>query len=226
MAEDETPIVTDQIEPAPAGGSLRAALARMPALGIGVLAIGAILGTTIVALTLLGSAADGNPTVSLTLTPPARGPLETAAPGHTLSFVDSRAVGGNLVVDGRRLSDDLGQRRGAAMDGGDQARRSRDTVGVAAAPHLGKARALGHGHREVVPHDGKVDDGLEQAALGGEVGVDGLGGHARRRGDVTHACRGPALGDELLVGGGDQRATGLGGLACSQRRSVAAPSRR
>jgi polysaccharide deacetylase 2 family uncharacterized protein YibQ len=105
MAEDETPIVTDQIEPAPAGGSLRSALGRMPALGIGVLAIGAILGTTIAALTLLGSAADGNPTVSLKLTPPARGPLETAAPGHTLSFVDSRAVGGNLVVDPALIED-------------------------------------------------------------------------------------------------------------------------
>jgi polysaccharide deacetylase 2 family uncharacterized protein YibQ len=100
---DDTQIITDRIAPGAPKDGERAGLSDMAALIVGGVALMSFLSVGAGAITYFGSAADGGPTVSLKLTAFARGALQGEGPPP--SFVDTRALSGNLIADPALLED-------------------------------------------------------------------------------------------------------------------------
>ena len=87
---------------------------------------------------------------------------------------------GDLLVAGRRLPDDAGEGRRAAVDRREQCRRGHDPGGAGAGAQRGELRTFGHRHRLHVADDGDVDGRLEDRPLRREVGVERLRRHPHR----------------------------------------------
>jgi polysaccharide deacetylase 2 family uncharacterized protein YibQ len=92
-----------ELNPDGAGNPARAPRMGLRALLIGCIGVVALLAAGAGAVTLVGAASDGGPKVSLKLTAFARAPTESG--GRAPSFVNTRAVGGNLVADPLLIED-------------------------------------------------------------------------------------------------------------------------
>jgi hypothetical protein len=104
MAENETPLQTDRFQPAADLAEARRRVNAVRAFTNGLAGLGAALALSIVAFGVFGSSEDGNPMISLALSPFPRSPV-LAAQQHEPSFVNSRVVNGYLVADPKLIED-------------------------------------------------------------------------------------------------------------------------
>jgi len=100
---DDTQIITDRIEPGAPHDGERAGRREIRALIVSVVALMSLLSAGAGAINYFGSAADGGPTVSLKLTAVARAEPHGEVPAP--SFLNTRALSGNLIADPALIED-------------------------------------------------------------------------------------------------------------------------